>query len=81
MTDPYNSYTAHMPAADQIVIESRLLIAQGRWNEARATVLAGLEQAPDSADAHFLMGQIYEHESDWQRAASEYRAGYNCQSR
>jgi hypothetical protein len=30
--------------------------------------------APDLAEAHYLMGQIYEQEKDGQQAAGEYRA-------
>ena len=46
----------------------------GHWAEARYLAVTVLEQQPDLSEAHYLMGVVYQHEGDWEKAAQEYRA-------
>jgi thioredoxin-like negative regulator of GroEL len=53
---------------------ARILIGLNRWPDAKDAARAALQQNPRLLEAHFLLGQIYEHEQNWQQAAAEYRA-------
>jgi tetratricopeptide (TPR) repeat protein len=57
------------------LLGARALMALNRWPDAKAAATAAIQQNPSHSEAHFLLGQIYEHENDWPRAAAEYRAG------
>ena len=67
-----------LPAWEPELLRGRMLAAQGQWDEARrlaAAVLAGASDgSPLHSAAHYLMGTIYEHERNWEKAAQEYRA-------
>lgn len=57
----------------QNLLRGKALVGLGRWKEAKVTVQAALADRPDSADAMYLMGRIYEQEKDWANAAKMYR--------
>jgi predicted CXXCH cytochrome family protein len=65
-----------MPAWEQDLLCGRMLAVLGQWDEARRLVAAVLQQKPDLGEAHYLMGMIYEHDRDWEKAAQEYRAAH-----
>lgn len=55
------------------LLQARASISQGKWDVAKSQLQALLKNAPSQADAHFMLGQVYEHEKDWASAAREYR--------
>jgi Tfp pilus assembly protein PilF len=63
-----------LPASQVNLMRGMVAVSSGNWPEARKALDAVLQQMPDSAEAHFLMGQVYEAENNWQKAAQEYRA-------
>jgi predicted CXXCH cytochrome family protein len=56
------------------LLRARALLAADRWREARAALEASILEDPAVAEAHYLMGRVYEHEGDWVKAAKAYRA-------
>jgi hypothetical protein len=62
-----------------------MLAALGQWDEARrlaTAVLAGAgRDSPLRGAAHYLMGTIYEHDRNWEKAAQEYRAAHPTSGR
>jgi tetratricopeptide (TPR) repeat protein len=69
-----------LPAWEPELLRGRMLAALGQWDEARrlaAAVLAGAKSdSPLRSAAHYLMGTIYEHDRNWEKAAQEYRAAH-----
>jgi predicted CXXCH cytochrome family protein len=62
-------------SADQRdIMAAKSQIALLRWDEAQQILSETVRRNPACIDAHFLLGQIYEHANDWQNAAREYRA-------
>lgn len=59
--------------ARQLVIDGMRLAQAGQLEQARDSVLAGLELIPDDADAHNLLGEIYDQLGDSTAAAGEFR--------
>jgi predicted CXXCH cytochrome family protein len=64
-----------LPPAQDALLRSRLAIVQGKWDDARALLEAGLKQSPDDRSLHFQMAKVCEHFQAWQQAAEHYRAG------
>ena len=54
------------------LLQGRLLIAQEKWDEAR-DALEACVKTPAPAEAHRLLGSVYAHEKNWEKAAEEYR--------
>jgi Tfp pilus assembly protein PilF len=54
-------------------MRGRIYIALGQWDLAKASLKAALAADRGCSEAHELLGRIYEHEGDWQKAAIEYR--------
>ncbi len=65
-----------MPAWEQDLLCGRMLAVLDRWDEARRLAVAVLKDKPDLGEAHYLMGMVYEHDRDWEKAAQEYRAAH-----
>jgi predicted CXXCH cytochrome family protein len=69
-----------MPAWEPELLRGRMLAALGQWDEARRLVTAVLAGAGSDSSlcgaAHYLMGTIYEHDRNWEKAAQEYRAAH-----
>ncbi len=62
-----------------------MLADLGQWDEARrlaAAVLAGANKdSPLLGAAHYLMGTIYEHERNWEKAAQACRVAHSTSGR
>jgi thioredoxin-like negative regulator of GroEL len=63
-----------MPQNDRDLLAARALIAMSQWEDAQKILIDAVRHDPKLVDAHFLLGQVYEHANDWQNAAKEYRA-------
>lgn len=63
-----------IPSWERDLLGGRMLAFLGHWQEARYLAVTVLEQKPNLSDAHTLMGMVYQHEEDWEKAAQEYRA-------
>ena len=48
------------------------------WTQAKQALLVAVERNPRLGQAHYLLGQVYEHEGQWQKAAAEYRASHDA---
>ena len=60
--------------AQRQTLRGRALIVLKDWDKAREALATALEKDPRLAEAHYLLGQVYEQGADWQKAAAEYRA-------
>lgn len=56
------------------LLEARILIARGERREARERLLKMVETQPKLAEAHYLLGTMYEDEGEWMKAAAAYRS-------
>jgi Tfp pilus assembly protein PilF len=56
------------------LLRARALLSMGNWSAAKALLTDLLSRLSDAREAHLLLGTIYEHDGDWQKAAQEYRA-------
>jgi predicted CXXCH cytochrome family protein len=65
-----------MPAWEQDVLRGRMLASLGQWEEARRLAMGVLKENPGLGEAHYLMGMVYEHDRDWEKAAQQYRAAH-----
>jgi predicted CXXCH cytochrome family protein len=63
-----------LPNWQHNLLGAKTLIALNRWAEAKAAATAALQQRETLRDAHYLLGQIYEHEKDFAKASAAYRA-------
>ncbi|WP_428937943.1 cytochrome c3 family protein [Fontivita pretiosa] len=63
-----------LPPGQAELLRAEAYIAMDRWADAKAAATRASELAPDSPQAHLLLGRIYENERDWQNAAIHYRA-------
>jgi thioredoxin-like negative regulator of GroEL len=60
--------------ADEMeVLRGRVLMGISRWSDAKTVLLGVVGRRPEMVEAHYLLGQVYEHEKDWEKAAREYR--------
>jgi tetratricopeptide (TPR) repeat protein len=55
------------------VLRGKLLIASGKWDEARALLTAAVQLNPDPAEGLYQLGLVYQHDGDWPRAAEACR--------
>lgn len=67
-----------MPPAQVVLLRGKLLVMAERWDQGRDVLAGVLKEHPELAEAHFLMGQIHEHDGDWQKAAQSYRAYHDA---
>jgi tetratricopeptide (TPR) repeat protein len=58
------------------LLRARLLIADGKWDDARAMLLDALKLNPDPAETYYQLGLLYEHDGDPGRAAWAFRKAY-----
>lgn len=63
-----------LPAWQQSLLRAKVLLLQRRTSEAKVLLEALVKEKPDTPDAHYLLGTIYEQEKDWENAAKAYRA-------
>jgi tetratricopeptide (TPR) repeat protein len=52
------------------------LIASGKWDEARALLTSAVQLNPDPAEGLYQLGLVYQHDSDWPRAAEAFRKAF-----
>src|SRR5262249_54990571 len=67
---------ATAPAWQLALLRGRALIELNRWDEAKTVLPGALKLNPEPAEAHYLMGLVYQHGSDWQRAAESFRRAF-----
>jgi predicted CXXCH cytochrome family protein len=65
---------AALPPWRHNLLGARALAMLNRWPEAKDAAEAALTRNPGLPEAHFVLGQYYEHAQNWPRAAAEYRA-------
>jgi predicted Zn-dependent protease len=58
---------------------AQTLIALDRWDDARNLLQGLLEKSPQTPEAHFLLGKVYEHADNAQGAFNEYRTAAAAQ--
>lgn len=63
-----------LPIPQHELLRGEALVLMERWADAKAALTTALGSEANSGQAHYLLGQVYEHEQDWQKAAQEYRA-------
>ena len=56
----------------------RVLIALGRWDEAKALASEVTKLNPDPGEAHYLSGLVWAHSQDWEKAAAAFRSAYEA---
>jgi Flp pilus assembly protein TadD len=67
---------ANTAAARVKVLRGKLLIASGKWDEARALLTSAVQLNPDPAEGLYQLGLVYQHDGDWPRAAEAFRKAY-----
>ena len=76
-----------IPAVDALrpgqldLLRAQAYMVQERWDLAKPLLEATLVKSPDPAQAHRLLGQIYELEQNWVKAAEHYRAASDSPAR
>ena len=63
-----------LPAGRFEVLRARAFMAQERWDMAKYLLETALTKTPDIPEAHRLLGELYEQEQNWAKAAEHYRA-------
>ena len=81
-------FDAALAVADQLagsippwqcnVLRAEALIALGRWSDAKVAADEAVKLNPNPSRAHYLCGQVYAHEKDWERAAQAFRQAYEA---
>ena len=62
------------PDADVELVRAMALISLERWYLARPLLEQYIITNPGVAEAHMLLGSIYEHDNNWPKAAEQYKA-------
>lgn len=62
-----------IPAWQRDYLRGLLLLADGKFADARIALAAALRANPDLPDAHYHLGTIYEREKNFEKAAQEFR--------
>lgn len=57
-------------------LRGRALIGLERWDEAKKILPDCTNLNADPAEAHYLLGLVYQHESDWPHAAESFRKAF-----
>lgn len=58
------------------VLRGKLLIAAGKWDEARALLTSAVQLNPDPAEGLYQLGLVYQHDENWPQAADAFRRAY-----
>lgn len=64
---------AGMPGPRTSILRSKVYIAQERWDWARPLLEESVSKYPAVSEAHYLLGQVYEHDQNFPKAAEQYR--------
>ncbi len=67
---------AAIPAWRSAVVRLGALLALERWNDAKALVDDVTKLNPEPAEAFYLVGRLWHHEQDWQKAANAFKSAY-----
>jgi thioredoxin-like negative regulator of GroEL len=59
-------------------LRGRALIGLERWDEAKKILPDCTNLNPEPAEAHYLLGLVYQHENDWARAAESFRKAFEA---
>lgn len=70
MTAPANGETK--------TLRGRAMVALKQWAEAKTTLDAAVKLNPNPAEAHYFLGQVYRHQSQWEKAAEEFRMAFEA---
>jgi tetratricopeptide (TPR) repeat protein len=65
-----------VPAHQVKLIRAKALIAASRWDDARRLLSEAVRLNPDPAAAYYQLGQVEQHQGNWQAAAEAYRKAY-----
>ena len=65
-----------VPAWQADLLAAKIAVAGNQWAEARRLLTPLRESHSELAEAHFLMGKVYEQAEDWPNAANAYRAAH-----
>ena len=66
-----------MPPERSALLQARLLVAQDQYADALDLLRGLVQDKPDLAAAHYLIGQIHEAQGNWQEAAAAFRAAHD----
>lgn len=66
------------PAWQMAELRGRALVDLERWDEASGSLREALKLNPRPAEAHYLLGKVYEHAGEWEQASKSYRAAYEA---
>jgi len=64
------------PQQEQLM-RATALVKELRWPEAQRMLVTLVAGYPDLAEAHYLLGQLYERDLRWQDAAAEYKLAHD----
>jgi uncharacterized protein HemY len=66
---------------EETLARARAWIARNEWTRARQTMEQNLKQLADQPEGRDLLGDIYAHDQQWQRAAEQYRLASEIRKR
>lgn len=72
---------AAVPAAEMELLRGWTALAQGRWEEARSSLLQAKQDGAQPAEVEYHLGCLYAHDGDYQRAADSFRQAFQAASR
>jgi tetratricopeptide (TPR) repeat protein len=63
-----------LPSGSRVnMLKAKSLLVQHLWDDAKALLIECVATTPDDAEAHQLLGSVYEHEGDFESATAQYR--------
>ena len=68
-----------VPADEVDLVRARAWIDLDRWYQARPVLEQYVARKPGVAEAHMLLGRIYEHDQDFPKATAQYKAASEAQ--
>ena len=69
-----------VPAWQINLLRGRVLIAQGKWDQAKSILLESLKLNPNPGEVHYELGVVYQQQADWQHAAESFRAAFESKA-
>lgn len=67
---------AALPAWQLSALRGWALVAQGQWDQARATLLEAVKLNPQPSEAYYLLGRVYQQQKDYEHAAEAFRHAF-----
>ncbi len=65
-----------VPGWQTSLLKGFALVQMEQWEQARSTLPDAIKLNPEPSEAHYLLGQCYEHEKDYVKAAAEFRLAF-----